>query len=308
MLRAAAASSAYRSALMLGIGLFALLAVSCQREATPEPLGANPSPGMAITPTATPTPDPKAEFLKQFRVEMQAQPVEGSVEISFTARIVGGPDSSPELHCQGERWDFGDGKGTVKAFDCPGWEPKYKTLRLFTEVHVYETPGTYTVRFTYGPLEGSATVQVGTDGPEGWTQVEARSSPGRAGFSVYLPPGWKLRNLQGIDSYVGEITGDGVRLTFDYGMYSNTLPYEKDPAYEVQFETIGIREAKLVRPRETKGGITGVYFAELGNEGSCQQRSPIQRCQLNIIGKDLTRAEQDLAWAIFRTVGPLAGR
>ena len=35
-----------------------------------------------------------------------------------------------------------------------------------------------------------------------------------------LPPGWQLKEMQGIDSYVGEVVGDGVRLEFDYGMHS----------------------------------------------------------------------------------------
>ena len=57
-----------------------------------------------------------------------------------------------------------------------------------------------------------------TDGPHvapearprpDWSRVEARGWLDQAGFSLLLPPGWTLTELQGMDSYVGEITGDG---------------------------------------------------------------------------------------------------
>ena len=41
-----------------------------------------------------------------------------------------------------------------------------------------------------------------------------------------------LNELQGIDSYVGEITGDGVRLMFDYGRYGWNLTPEDEPEHE----------------------------------------------------------------------------
>ena len=42
--------------------------------------------------------------------------------------------------------------------------------------------------------------------PADWQLVEA--SPWSGGFSIYLPPGWELIELRGIDSYIGEIGGD----------------------------------------------------------------------------------------------------
>ena len=43
------------------------------------------------------------------------------------------------------------------------------------------------------------------DAANEWELVEVSGWPG--GFSLRLPPGWQLNELQGIDSYVGEIVG-----------------------------------------------------------------------------------------------------
>ena len=40
----------------------------------------------------------------------------------------------------------------------------------------------------------------------GWQRVVAPGWSDQAGFSLMLPPGWELNELQGVDSYVGEGT------------------------------------------------------------------------------------------------------
>ena len=62
-----------------------------------------------------------------------------------------------------------------------------------------------------------------------WTLVEAPGWAYVPGFSLRLPPGWELNELQGIYSYVGEVVGDNVRLEFDYGAHSWTLDPAEDP-------------------------------------------------------------------------------
>ena len=136
-------------------------------------------------------------------------------------------------------------------------------------------------------------------GPE-WTPAEAPGWSNRTGFSLMLPPGWKLNELQGIDSYVGEVTGDGVNLMFDYGSHSWGLNPEDEPEHEyiVHFEKIGDRDAKLLLPADTSSSesatyepVTGVYFSDLhdGNE-------------LNLTGRGLTLEQQLVAVAIFRSI------
>lgn len=51
--------------------------------------------------------------------------------------------------------------------------------------------------------------------PAGWKRVQATGP-----FSVAVPPGFERRYVMGIDSAVDEFAAPGVRLGFDYGMYS----------------------------------------------------------------------------------------
>ena len=115
-----------------------------------------------------------------------------------------------------------------------------------------------------------------------------------------LPPGWTLKELQGIDSYVGEVTGDGVRLIFDYGRYSwNLNPEdESEHQYVVLWEEIGGREAKLLLAVEASSSTTapyeaatGVYFGGLNDHQ-----------ELNLVGRGLTPEQQRVAIAVFRSI------
>ena len=135
-----------------------------------------------------------------------------------------------------------------------------------------------------------------TETPPGWALVEA---PGWGeccpGFSLHLPPSWELYELQGIDSYVGEVVGQGVRLTFDYGLYSWSLKLHEDVAHlhTVTYESIGGVEAKLIAPTGDTGGYTGVYFDKLDG------------VSLNLVGEDLTPAQQQVALTIYRSIRSL---
>lgn len=136
------------------------------------------------------------------------------------------------------------------------------------------------------------------DDPANWKLTEASSWDG--GFSLRLPPDWELRELQGIDSYVGEIVGGEVKLHFDYGWYSNPLADDNDPGHVVTYEEIGGNRAKLVRPKEGREGVTGVYFEQFHETGSVFHANRLQ-----ISGTGLTKARQDTAFAIFRTILPV---
>ena len=134
-----------------------------------------------------------------------------------------------------------------------------------------------------------------------WKPVEASGWPG--GFSLLLREGWQLNELQGIDSYVGEIIWSGGRMTFDFGWYSNSLADDEDPQYIVTYEEIGGRRAKLVRPRvEGDGLITGVYFEDF--DGSNLDIPSQNRLQISGVG--LTSDLQETAFALFRTIRPVA--
>ena len=125
-----------------------------------------------------------------------------------------------------------------------------------------------------------------------WRIVEVSAWPSQPGFSLRLPPGWELNELQGIDSYVGEVTGDGVRLTFDYGGFSWNLDLAANPPhrYSVLYRDVGGFEAKLLTSMVPGEGYTGVYFADLGGPS------------LNLVGEDLTPEQQETAFAVFGSI------
>ena len=124
--------------------------------------------------------------------------------------------------------------------------------------------------------------------PTNWQFVDANS------FTLSLPPSWKFNKLQGIDSYVGEFVGDGAKLGFDYGWYSNSLAEDNDPKHIVTYETIGGYRAKIVVPKVAGNGTTGVYFGDLGGG--------VQKTRFEISGYNLTSSQQETALKIFRTL------
>jgi len=159
-----------------------------------------------------------------------------------------------------------------------------------------ETTPTPDLTPTQPELDGQSTGPIPQSGStEGWIEVEALGWTSQPGFALKLPPSWELRELRGTDSYVGEIVGDGARLHFDYGSYTWILDPKDDPDHEyiVAYEMIEGVEAKFIWPKDSLGGITGVYFSNLGGP------------RLGITGESLTQDQQRTAFAIFRSVRSL---
>ena len=125
-----------------------------------------------------------------------------------------------------------------------------------------------------------------------WRVVDAREWPSQAGFSLRLPRGWELNELQGIDSYMGEVVGDGARLTFDYGGRSWSFDPADDPAhtYAVGYEAIEGVRATLFISLDAGAGYTGVHFDNAGGPN------------LHLVGEDLTPEQQRTALAVFRSI------
>ena len=110
-------------------------------------------------------------------------------------------------------------------------------------------------------------------------------------FSISAPPGWEFQQLTAVDSFVGEFTGDGVALRFDFGGYSSDLKEAKKPAYVIDNKSIGGFSARIVSPRTPGHGLTAVYFHNLGHSNG-----------LCLWGKDLTSPQQELVLKIFETI------
>ncbi len=125
-----------------------------------------------------------------------------------------------------------------------------------------------------------------------WDLMNVPGWASQPGFSLRLPLGWEAKETWGIDSYVGEVAGDGMLLRFDYGGFSSSLDPADDPehSYTVTYEEIGVFEARLVTLVDASGGLTGVHFSRMDGPS------------LTLYGVDLTPQQQNTAFAIFRTI------
>jgi hypothetical protein len=129
-------------------------------------------------------------------------------------------------------------------------------------------------------------------------------------FTIAVPSTWQPVRAKGIDSYVGLMTLDhGDTVSFDLGWYSNpleeeykfmvengdvylknekestsnsvlfefygkadTVDIEKFKINQVILTTIDGKKAKIIRPRQTGYGMTGIYFDSLWVAGSGTDR------------------------------------
>ncbi len=153
-------------------------------------------------------------------------------------------------------------------------------------------------------------------------------------FTIDAPTSWHPIKQAGIDSYVGQIAiDDGDTLFFDLGWYSNDL--SEDPLFtvhhkniylldeellykedslvytfvgttdsinvnryfkdSVSWETIDNRRAKIVRPKKTGVGTTGIFIDSLWQAGSA-----VDRFQMN--GKNLKPENEKLLLAAIKTI------
>ena len=117
-------------------------------------------------------------------------------------------------------------------------------------------------------------------------------------FKIDVPGTWQKVKAKGIDSYVGQmILDNGDTVSFDLGWYSNSLDdesvyvdsnnvylvdngnlnfYGKTDTVNVEglkrnkirWTTIDGKRAKIVQPKITGQGMTGIYFDSLWTKGS----------------------------------------
>ena len=92
--------------------------------------------------------------LDDVELSLSAELVDGSpLTVRLAAEIRGGPDNNPDLYCQGWEWDFGDGTGAAVMPGCLPWTADAKISRRFTETYTYDSPGTYEITFSTGPVD-----------------------------------------------------------------------------------------------------------------------------------------------------------
>ncbi|MEJ2882216.1 hypothetical protein [Pedobacter sp. GR22-6] len=112
-------------------------------------------------------------------------------------------------------------------------------------------------------------------------------------FTIEVPSHWEKVKVQGIDSYVGRFSISANEYAgFDLGRYSSKLEGE-DQIYE--FTTISNKKAKIVRPKVSGKGLTGVYIDSIGN-------TPYGRIRFQLNGRNLTAANEELLLTAIKTI------
>ena len=143
-----------------------------------------------------------------------------------------------------------------------------------------------------------------TPGPD-WQRVPARSD--FPSFTIMIPPGWQTTDLQGIDTLVGRISGDGIVLQYDFGGYAG-VPYEPhsqmrehrhDPPHVIWEERVGNKLFWLVRPvspEQNPSAVTGVFaFLPVG-------ATDRPRATMSVAAYGLDGDQQELVLAMLRTI------
>jgi hypothetical protein len=137
-------------------------------------------------------------------------------------------------------------------------------------------------------------------------------------FTIMVPATWDPVKARGIDSYVGLIAlGDEDTLNFDLGWYSNelnedkkfmiqdgdfyvldsvssdsvrnftfygkadTVNIERFQENKITWTTVDGRKAKIVSPKRTGHGMTGIYIDSLWMAGSARDRFQMNGKNLN---------------------------
>ena len=148
-------------------------------------------------------------------------------------------------------------------------------------------------------------------------------------FSIVTPNGWTKIKAQGADSYVGRIAIDNTdTVDFDLGWYSNTLTEPEPQIIErsmlknidvldttqfiivdsrkgidpdkykknnISLDTIDGRRAKIIFPRKSGIGTTGIYIDSLWQGGSDIDR-------FNLYGDNLKSTNEKLFLQTLKTL------
>ncbi|MFA6247571.1 MAG: hypothetical protein WC615_11560 [Mucilaginibacter sp.] len=112
-------------------------------------------------------------------------------------------------------------------------------------------------------------------------------------FSISVPKDWNYNQAKGVDSFVGDIEGPGITLSFDFSTmgFANHLSDLEHESQNVKVDSSGEYIIKTIRPKIAGKGITGIYI---------QSRKSSLNFQMN--GRDLAELQQEQALTAFNTI------
>ena len=134
---------------------------------------------------------------------------------------------------------------------------------------------------------------------------EDSDTQGQRIFSAKMPLGWKIRHARLRDgSWSGQLVGQEFTLDFQSGPTAVSdlddivgrgvaqLDEQKAAAYLVTEEEAGEGMFRtMIRPQEGGKGVTGMIMA-------------LEDAQLLIMGREMTVEQQNIAFAVFRSITP----
>ncbi len=112
-------------------------------------------------------------------------------------------------------------------------------------------------------------------------------------FTIVVPKSWTNVKVQGVDSYVGRIKiDDQDAISFDLGRYSNSLRSQDTKAH---LDTIDNKRAKIVRPKKSGTGITGIYLDSIAS-------SKYGNIKFQLSGYNLKPENEELVLTAIKTI------
>lgn len=124
------------------------------------------------------------------------------------------------------------------------------------------------------------------------------------GFSVHAPVGWEYTSKTGIDSIVGEISGDDMTLTFDYGnnvgLFTQSSEFSASD-YNITQETIDGVDAVIYTSKINGKGFTilDIKNPPLDKEANTFGNEDIV---FEMYAENLSKDQEAIAVQIFRSI------
>ena len=107
-----------------------------------------------------------------------------------------------------------------------------------------------------------------------------------------------LEQLQGIDSYVGNVNGSGITLFFDYGWYTRPATNLSADEYEVTEEEINGHYRQIVKPLDSETNFTRIHLFKTSDS----IESPSGYNSLTMSTNNLNTSEQEMIIEVFNSV------
>ena len=117
-------------------------------------------------------------------------------------------------------------------------------------------------------------------------------------YRLTFPTKFLLEPVQGIDSYVGNVNGNGVSLIFDYGYYSGPSTQETDDDYLVTTDDYNGYYRQIVKPVNSQFDYTRLHMFKISDTLNGQ----LFYNSLTFYTNNISSNNQDMLISVFENV------